>query len=277
MRQRRLALAFVVLQGLGGSWSALGSGLNNAVNALAILATGVYAGGTFTIAGTNVTAYLGQGNLSVNSPPTDTGLVPSSVDKNRPIGTTVGSFNSTDPDAGNAFAYNLTAGAGDDDNGAFRSAGNTLQSAATFVYETRNSYRIRVRSTDQGELFFEKQLTIAVNNMNEPPIIAAGGTAILSNHITRISAVKAGPMWWSSAAGSFRCRYFGYPSRLIPWARRLPAIPIPPGDQFRVLLPPARAVENRLPSAGGGAPGESSNRRPGGSVSGGRCRASSSR
>jgi hypothetical protein len=50
------ALANSVAQWNGSSWSALGSGMNNAVYALAVSGSTLYAGGLFTTAGTNFSA-----------------------------------------------------------------------------------------------------------------------------------------------------------------------------------------------------------------------------
>jgi hypothetical protein len=52
----------------GSSWSPLGSGMNNPVSALAVSGSTLYAGGGFTTAGTNASAYAAMANLPV--PPT---------------------------------------------------------------------------------------------------------------------------------------------------------------------------------------------------------------
>ena len=83
----------------------------------------------------------------------------------------MGTLTTTDPNAGNTFTYSLVSGTGSDNNGSFTISGSTLQTAASFDYETKNSYSIRVRSTDQGGLYTEKVFTISVTNVNEPPVI----------------------------------------------------------------------------------------------------------
>ena len=93
------------------------------------------------------------------------------VAENLPSGTAVGTLTTTDPNAGNTFTYSLVSGTGSDNNGSFTISGSTLQTAASFDYETKNSYSIRVRSTDQGGLYTEKVFTISVTNVNEPPVI----------------------------------------------------------------------------------------------------------
>ncbi|HEX3131734.1 MAG TPA: cadherin domain-containing protein, partial [Thermoanaerobaculia bacterium] len=104
-----------------------------------------------------------------NDAPTDIALTPSSVPENQPVGTTVGTFSTTDPDAGDTHTYTLVTGVGDTDNASFTISGNQLQTAAMFDFETKSSYSIRVRSTDSGSLFFEKVFTITVTNANEAP------------------------------------------------------------------------------------------------------------
>ncbi|MDQ3930672.1 MAG: cadherin repeat domain-containing protein, partial [Chloroflexota bacterium] len=106
---------------------------------------------------------------NVNEAPTDIALSNSSVAENQAAGTSVGSFSSTDPDAGDTHSYSLVAGTGDADNGSFQVVGGALQTAASFDYETKSSYSIRVRSTDAGGLSTEKQFTITVTNVNEAP------------------------------------------------------------------------------------------------------------
>ena len=106
---------------------------------------------------------------NVNESPTDISLSNTNVAENLPSGTAVGNFSTTDPDAGNTFTYTLVVGSGSTDNGSFTITNNTLYSAASFNYEARNNYGIRVRSTDQGGLYIEKPFTILVTDVNEPP------------------------------------------------------------------------------------------------------------
>jgi hypothetical protein len=105
-----------------------------------------------------------------SSPPTDITLSNSSIAENEPVNTVVGTFSTTDPDPGDTFTYTLVTGDGDTDNGSFNILDNSLRTSEIFDYETKNSYSIRVRSTDQGELWVEKQFTITVTNVNEAPL-----------------------------------------------------------------------------------------------------------
>jgi len=106
----------------------------------------------------------------VNDAPTDINLDNSSIAENQPSGTAVGSFSTTDPDTGDTFTYSLVSGEGDDDNASFTIADSQLQTAASFDYETKNSYSIRVRTTDSGTLYYEEAFIITVTNVNDPPV-----------------------------------------------------------------------------------------------------------
>jgi len=101
-----------------------------------------------------------------NSAPTDIALSNSTVAENEPINTVVGTFSTTDPDAGDTFTYTLVSGTGDTDNGSFNILGSSLRTSESFDYETKNSYSIRVRSTDNGGLWVEKQFIITITNVN---------------------------------------------------------------------------------------------------------------
>jgi hypothetical protein len=107
------------------------------------------------------------GVTDVNETPTNLTLSNSTVTENQPIATVVGNLSSTDPDTGNTFTYSLVAGTGATDNSLFSITNNQLTTNSVFDYETKNSYSVRVRTTDQGGLSFEKQLTIGVTDVND--------------------------------------------------------------------------------------------------------------
>ena len=107
--------------------------------------------------------------VSANDAPTNIILSATNIAENLPIGTTVGSFSSQDPNAGNTFTYSLVAGTGSGDNGSFSISSSNLQTAAIFNYEVKSNYSIRIQSTDQGSLSTQKVFAIRVTDMNEPP------------------------------------------------------------------------------------------------------------
>ena len=93
-------------------------------------------------------SFIGDANRA----PTDIALDSTVVAENQPAETTVGTLSTTDADSGNTFTYSLVSGNGSDDNSSFSISGSTFRTAASFDYETKNSYSTRIRSTDQGGL-----------------------------------------------------------------------------------------------------------------------------
>jgi len=133
---------------------------------------GLYVEEAFTI---NVTG--------VNEAPTDISLSANTIAEGNSINDTIGTFTTTDPDSGNTFTYTLVAGTGDTDNSSFNISSDALRASEVFDYETKNSYSIRVRSTDQGSLYFEKVFTINVTNVNEAPTdITLSNSTIAENN-----------------------------------------------------------------------------------------------
>jgi VCBS repeat-containing protein len=113
--------------------------------------------------------------------PSNISLSNDSVAENQPPGTLVGSFSTTDPDTGDTFTYSLVSGEGDTDNASFNMTGSQLRTAASFDYETKNSYSIRVRTTDSGALYYESAFNITVTNANDPPVAGADNATTLEN------------------------------------------------------------------------------------------------
>ena len=120
--------------------------------------------------------YVFSFTTKANSAPTDIQLSNSSIAENQPSGTDVGTLTTTDPDSGDTHTYTLeNAGCGGGpflDNSSFQIGGggnDKLQSAASFNFEAQSSYTVCVRSTDSGALSFDKQFTISITNVNEPP------------------------------------------------------------------------------------------------------------
>ena len=102
-----------------------------------------------------------------NQAPTAITLSANIIEENRPSGSLVGAFITTDPDAGDDHAYVLVYGLGSDDNDDFMIMGNILISGAGFDYETRDTLYIRVNSTDEGGLSYEEAFIILVTDVFE--------------------------------------------------------------------------------------------------------------
>ena len=127
----------------------------------------------------------------VNEAPTNIALSASSIAENVAAHSTVGSFSTTDSDAANTFTYTLVTGTGSADNASFTIMGNDLSINASPDFEAKSSYSIRVRSTDQGGLFFEKAFTVTITDVNEAPTITSSATVSVSENTTAVTTVTA--------------------------------------------------------------------------------------
>ncbi|CFX14665.1 Cadherin [Syntrophomonas zehnderi OL-4] len=118
----------------------------------------------------------------VNDAPTDITLSNSSVSETAAVGSTVGTLSTADVDTGDTFTYSMVSGTGDDDNGGFSIAGNELKTNTTFDYAVKNSYSIRIKSTDNGGVSVEKAFTIHITEVNKAPTnITLSGTSVNEN------------------------------------------------------------------------------------------------
>ena len=94
--------------------------------------------------------------------PYDILLSPASIAENTSAPATVGTLSASDADSGDTHTFALVSGSGSTDNGYFFISGNQLRANATFDYESKSSYSIRVRATDSAGLTYEKPLTVSV-------------------------------------------------------------------------------------------------------------------
>lgn len=106
---------------------------------------------------------------NIQEPPSEIFLSHAALYENMPIATTVGVLSSLDSDSDSMFAYSLVTGTGSTNNAAFKIVGDQLQSAITMNYESKSSYTIRIRSTDQTARFVERVFEISILNVNETP------------------------------------------------------------------------------------------------------------
>ncbi|MDB4293939.1 lamin tail domain-containing protein, partial [Akkermansiaceae bacterium] len=97
--------------------------------------------------------------------PTDIALSNASIAKTATIGSTVGTFSTTDPTLGDTFAYSLVNGAGDSRNAQFAISGNALETDRDLsAFPGGTLLPIRVRTTDALGAFSEKEFLIEVLN-----------------------------------------------------------------------------------------------------------------
>jgi Ca2+-binding RTX toxin-like protein len=114
----------------------------------------------------------------INEAPTALRLTNNNFNENLAAGSTVALLSSIDPDFFSSFSYALAPGIGADDNAAFSINGNRLIINTSPDYEIKSSYSIRLRTTDQGGLSYERQATLAVNNIIEK--VSAYTSAVLA-------------------------------------------------------------------------------------------------
>jgi hypothetical protein len=127
-----------------------------------------------------------------NLDPTDIILSASSLNENSPYNSVVGTLSTTDPNTDDFFNYTLVTGTGSTDNAVFNISDNSLRISQIPDYERKNSYSIRIRTTDQEGLWFEKVFSITINNVIEAPVATTqAATAITSNSVTLNGNVNA--------------------------------------------------------------------------------------
>lgn len=103
---------------------------------------------------------------NVNEAPTDITLSSSFVTENNRVGVSISNINTTDGDS-NSFTYSLVAGDGDEDNASFSIAGDKLIIGIATDYEKKQEYKIRIKSSDNEGLSFEKSFVINVQNVDD--------------------------------------------------------------------------------------------------------------
>ena len=106
---------------------------------------------------------------NVNEALTGFSLTSSTIAENAGSNAMVGSLSATDTDTGDTATFTLVGGDGDADNGSFNIGGTSLRANASFDFETKSSYSVRIRATDGGGLTYEQSFVITVTNANDAP------------------------------------------------------------------------------------------------------------
>lgn len=104
----------------------------------------------------------------ISEPPTNLLLSSTNVAEHMDSGTTVGTLETQDQNAGDTFTYALAAGPGDADNASFAVSGSNVLTTVSFNYELRSTYSIRLQSTDQTSLSTQQVFTIQIGDLDEP-------------------------------------------------------------------------------------------------------------
>jgi gliding motility-associated-like protein len=108
----------------------------------------------------------------VNEAPTKLSLSKQNIYEGNSIDDLVGLLSSTDEDAGDSHSYTLVSGTGSTDNAAFKIVNGQFRAAQSFKYATKNSYSVRIRTTDKGGLSTEQQFSVSIS---EKPAITGTG------------------------------------------------------------------------------------------------------
>lgn len=166
----------------------------------------------YTITATNSGgSTTGKVTIIYNVPATNITLSKTNLYEGNLVGEVIGSLTSTDPDAGDTHSYSLVSGAGDTDNRFFSINGDKLLAGRVFDYKQRNRYSIRLRTTDQEGMSYEKAFTITVSEKpvvvgrssdlyygvtNGTPVISRGSQSQLQVSGNGIASVQ-----WAPATG----------------------------------------------------------------------------
>jgi hypothetical protein len=107
-----------------------------------------------------------------------------SVNENMAAGAVVGVFGvqnalPTSP------VYTLVSGTGSTNNASFQIVGNQLRTKASFNFETKSSYSVRVKVTSANGITTQKVFIITVKNVNEAPT----GIALSKTSVRKTSPV----------------------------------------------------------------------------------------
>jgi hypothetical protein len=136
--------------------------------------------------------------LPVNDAPNNIYLSHSSVIEGLSAGYTIGLFTAEDPDHNQSHTFSLVSGSADNESFSLDLNGS-LQTAEIFDFEEKSSYSIRVQTTDQGGMIFEKVFSIAISES------AVHSVVLLSEGV-------------SASAGWKQAGWFGYYfSQSYPW------------------------------------------------------------
>lgn len=128
----------------------------------------------------------------VNEVPTNLTINNLNFDENIAASTSIATFNTVDPDAGDTFTYSFSTVGGAYDNAKFLIATDKLQTNAAFDHETKSIYTVNIRTTDQGGLFIDRLFYLNVVDINEAPTaIAVTPNSINENLLGVVGTLSA--------------------------------------------------------------------------------------
>ena len=121
-----------------------------------------------------------------NKAPTALALSKATVPENSAIGTVVGKFSATDPDAGDAFTYAVSGV----DASFFKVQGDELRLALSPDYEAKIKLAITATVTDAGGKSFSKDFIITVTDVLEQAVISLPARLAFADTKINATAVK---------------------------------------------------------------------------------------
>ena len=105
----------------------------------------------------------------LNEVPSDINISSDSFNENIAKNSKILTLSTLDEDKNDTHTYELIKGTGSDDNEFFSIVNNELKINDSPDYEVKDSYSIRIKSTDNQDLSYEKVFTLKVNDLNEVP------------------------------------------------------------------------------------------------------------
>ena len=143
---------------------------------------------------------------NINDAPTDITLSTNAIGENNVVGAIVGTISTTDIDANETFTYSFCAGA---DNASFTIDGSSLKANAVFDFETKSSYSVCIRTTDSGNVTFDKTITINITDgsdyvpqVTSSPVTTSTLGAEYSYTLTGSDADANSALTWSVKDGT---------------------------------------------------------------------------
>jgi Ca2+-binding RTX toxin-like protein len=164
-----------------------------------------------TEGGQTAVSSIASTTVVINAPPTGANLSSNSIGENASNGTTIGTVNGVDPDAGDSLTYTLIDNAG----GRFSiTLAGVLKVAdgSLLNYETAISHGITVRVTDGFSKYVDQPLTVTINNVNEANSLPANwGTRSVNENVsvgTLVDTIAASDIDGSGTAYGQQRYYF---------------------------------------------------------------------
>ncbi|MES2593004.1 MAG: cadherin domain-containing protein [Bacteroidota bacterium] len=133
--------------------------------------------------------------LDANEIPTLITLSKDTIPENTADSSVVCVLSTTDQEGGSNFVYTLVVGSGDADNMAFGIVGDKLVLISSANFEVKNTYNVRIRTTDVSGGFYEMPFTIFVSDVNEQPEIdiadyTVSEAALIGNNFGTITVTE---------------------------------------------------------------------------------------